>query len=76
MVLENIMDSQLLNLRTCGTSRPEIDIKAVLEPLSFCSVSLHEEHGQLKDIKSYIKSVVSKNRSMQRITAGAEADCD
>jgi len=66
MVLEDLVDSQVPNLRICVTSRPEVDIKAVLEPLSFRSVSLHDENGQIEDIKNYIKSVVSTNRSMRR----------
>lgn len=66
MALEDLVDSQVPNLRICVTSRPEVDIKAVLEPLSFRSVSLHDENGQIEDIKNYIKSVVSTNRSMRR----------
>ena len=66
IVLEDLIDLQVPNLRICVTSRPEVDIKAVLEPLSFRSVSLHDENGQIEDIKNYIKSVVSTNRSMRR----------
>ena len=65
-LLEDLIDSQLPNLRICVTSRPEADIKTVLEPLSFRSVSLHEERGQKEDIENYIKSVVNTNRSMRR----------
>jgi hypothetical protein len=65
-LLEDLIDSQLSNLRICITSRPEADIKTVLEPLSFRSVSLHEERGQKEDIENYIKSVVNTNRSMRR----------
>ena len=60
------MDSQLPNLRICVTSRPEIDIKAILEPLTFRSVSLHDESGQLEDIDNYIKSVVNTDPNMRR----------
>ena len=65
-LLEDLIHSQLPNLRICVTSRPESDIKTVLEPLSFRSVSLHEERGQKEDIENYIKSVVNTNRSMRR----------
>jgi hypothetical protein len=60
-----LMESQLNNLHICVTSRPETDIKGVLEPLTFRSVSIHEESGQMEDIENYIRSVVStdpKNR--------------
>jgi hypothetical protein len=60
-----LFDLQLPNLRICVTSRPETDIKAVLEPLAFHSVSLHDESRQMEDIENYIKSVIktdSRNR--------------
>ena len=65
-LLEDLIDSQLPNLRICVTSRPEADIKPVLEPLTFRSVSLHDERGQKEDIENYIKSVVNTNRKMRR----------
>ena len=65
-LLENLVDSQLPNLRICVTSRPEADIKPILEPLTVRSVSLHDEQGQKEDIENYIKSVVNTNRSMRR----------
>lgn len=66
ILLKDLIDSQLPNLRICVTSRSEADIKAVLGPLSFLSVSLHDEPGQIEDIKNYIKSVVLTNPSMRR----------
>jgi hypothetical protein len=47
MVVEELVDLQSLNLRICVTSRPETDIKAVLNPLTFRSISLHDESEQL-----------------------------
>ena len=67
--LEDLVDSKLPNLRICVTSRPETDIKPILEPLTFCSVSLHDESGQKEDIENYIKSVVSTDRRTRRWTA-------
>jgi len=67
-LLEDLINSELPNLRICVTSRPEVDIKAVLEPLTFRSVSLHDERGQREDIEKYIKSFVNTNRNMQRWT--------
>jgi hypothetical protein len=49
------------NLRICITSRPEPDIKVVLDPLLFRSVSLHDASGQKREIENYIKSFVNKN---------------
>jgi len=54
----------------CVTSRPETDIKAVLDPLTFRSISLHDESGQLEDIDNYIKSLVNMDRMMRRWKAG------
>jgi hypothetical protein len=48
----------LANLHLCVTSRPEVDIRLTLEPLSSHRVSLHEESGQKQDIVKYINSVV------------------
>jgi len=65
-LLENLVDSRLPNLRMCVTSRPEADIKPILEPLTFRSVSLHDEQGQREDIENYITSAVDTNRNMRR----------
>ena len=64
--LNNLIDSQLPNLRICVTSRPEIDIKVALEPLAFHSVSLHDEGGQKEDIENYIRFVVNTDPTMQK----------
>ena len=65
-LIKDFINSKLPNLRICITSRPEVDIKAILEPLSFRSVSLHDEHGQEEDIRKYIESVVNDDTKMQR----------
>ena len=65
-LFEDLVNAQLPNLRICVTSRPEADIKSILEPLSFRSISLHDERGQKEDIENYIKSVVNTNRNMRR----------
>ena len=66
--LEDLVGSNNSNLFICVTSRPEQDIQAVLNPLTsgFRRVSLHEEDGQMDDIKSYIHSFVHKDRTMRR----------
>jgi hypothetical protein len=66
MLLEDLMNSELSNLRICVTSRPEIDIKVVLEPMAFRSVSLHDESGQREDINNYIRSAVNTDVKMRR----------
>jgi hypothetical protein len=66
MLLEDLVDSELPNLRICVTSRPEIDIKVTLEPLASRSVSLHDESGQMEDIENYVRSVVNKDAKMRR----------
>ena len=67
--VEQLLESRLTNLRLCVTSRPETDIKIVLGPLTFRSISIHNESGQIKDIENYIRSVVNtdpKNRKWKR----------
>ena len=66
MLLEDLVDSKLQNLRICITSRTEIDIKEALEPLTSCSVCLHDASGQRKDIDEYIKSVVNTDPKMRK----------
>ena len=65
-LLEDLVDPRLPNLRICVTSRPEADIKQVLQPLLFRAISIHDERGQLHDIENYIKWTVDSNRKMRR----------
>jgi hypothetical protein len=65
-LVEGLVDSRIPNLRICVTSRPETDIKLILEPLTFRSVSLHDESGQIEDIENYIKSAVTKDPQNRR----------
>jgi hypothetical protein len=58
-LVEELVKTRILNLRICVTSRPEPDIKDVLDPLIFRSISLHDEGGQKRDIEDYIKSVIN-----------------
>ncbi len=57
-LVKELVGMRLSSLRICVTSRPEVNIRNALEPLTFRSVSLHDESGQEKDITEYIKSVV------------------
>jgi hypothetical protein len=58
-LIEELIKTQIRNLRVCVTSRPELDIKMALDPLILLSVSLHDEGGQKRDIENYIKSVIN-----------------
>jgi len=69
VLVEKLIDLQLPNLRICVTSRPEVDIKIVLGPLTFRSISLHDESGQMEDIENYIKSVIENDPRNRRWTA-------
>ena len=56
--VKELVDLHLPNLHICVTSRPEVDIRDVLEPLTLHRVSLHDQSGQKKDIEDYVRSVV------------------
>ena len=65
-LLEDLINSQFPNLRICVTSRPETDIKDVLDPLIPRRVSLHDQSGQKRDIEEYIKSVIKTHQKSKR----------
>ena len=57
-LVKELVDLHLPNLHICVTSRPEVDIRDVLEPVAPRQVSLHDQSGQKKDIEDYVRSVV------------------
>jgi hypothetical protein len=57
-LLEELVNLSLPCLHICVTSRPEMDIRNVLEHLTSRRVSLHDQSGQKKDIADYVRSVV------------------
>ena len=65
-LLEELLELNLSNLRICVTSRSEVDIRDVLEPLASHHLSLHDESGQKNDILDYISSVVRTDRKMRK----------
>jgi hypothetical protein len=65
-LIEELVDLKLPNLHLCVASRPEMDIRTVLEPVTTLKISLHDESGQKEDIIKYIESVVRSDRSMRR----------
>jgi hypothetical protein len=60
-LLKELVDLGLPNLHICVTSRPEIDIRNAIEPLSSLRVSLHDQTGQKEDIADYVRSIVYSN---------------
>ena len=60
-LVEELAEICIPNLRICVTSRPEIDIRNVLEPLTSRRVSLHDQSGQKEDIADYVRSIVYSN---------------
>ena len=65
-LVEKLVKLNLSNLHLCITSRPEIDIRTFLEPLTSNRISLHDESGQKKDIIHYVNSVVYSDMNMRR----------
>ena len=65
-LIEELVDLNLPNVHLCVASRPEVDIRSVLDPLASLKISLHDEGGQKDDIIEYIKYVVRSDRSMRR----------
>jgi len=57
-LIMELVELRLPNVHVCVTSRPEIDIREVLEPLTSRRVCLHDQTGQKEDIANYIRSVV------------------
>jgi hypothetical protein len=62
-LVKDLVDLHLRGLYICATSRPEVDIRAVLQPLAFRSVSLHDESGQKADIADYVRNIVNLSPS-------------
>jgi hypothetical protein len=60
-LVKELVDLHIPNLHICVTSRPEVDIRVDLEPLTSCRVSLHDQSGQRRDIEDYVRSVVYSN---------------
>ena len=65
-LIEELVDLELPNLHLCAASRPEIDIRTVLERPATLAISLHDESGQREDIINYIEFVVHTDWSMRK----------
>ena len=64
-VLDVLKDIVGLHLRICVTSRPEVDIKAILNQLTIHSISLHDESEQQQSIADYVMDNVNTDRKMR-----------
>ena len=60
-LLKELVDLRLPNVHICVTSRPEIDIRDVIVPLTSLRVSLHDQSGQKEDIADFVRTVVYSN---------------
>jgi hypothetical protein len=60
-LLKELVDLGLPYLHICATSRPEIEIRNAIEPLTSLRVSLHDQTGQKEDIADYVRSIVYSN---------------
>ncbi len=58
-LIEDLVNLHLPDLHICVTSRPEIDVRTALEPLTSLS-------GQKKDIVDYISAIVYSDKKMRR----------
>jgi hypothetical protein len=57
-LIRELVELHIPNLHICVTSRPEVDIRDVIDPLTSRQVSLHDQSGQKEDIVEYVMSIV------------------
>jgi hypothetical protein len=67
-LLEKLVKEDPPRLRLCVTSRPEVDIRTSLEPLTSTSncICLHDQIGQKEDITKFVRGVVYSDANMRR----------
>ena len=63
-LVKELVELLIPNLHISITSRPEFDIRDVLEPLTSRPVCLHDQSGQKKDIEDYVRSVVYSEQEL------------
>jgi hypothetical protein len=73
-LVKDLVSMDLPNLHICVTSRPEIDIRTMLQPLAVHSISLHDETGQKMAISNYISAMVSSDRADPRMMRWNDED--
>ena len=67
-LIEELVGLHLPNLHVCISSRTEVDIKSIIHPLAFHSISLHDEKGQIQEIIDYVRSFVGSDPVMRSWT--------
>jgi hypothetical protein len=65
-LVKGLAELYIPNLRLFATSRPENDIRAVLESVTYASISIHDQDGQKRDIFDYINYVVGSEINTKR----------
>ena len=65
VVLKELVGLYLPNMRICVTSRPEVDIKSILNQLTIHTISLHDESEQRRGIADYVYSIVNSDVKMR-----------
>ena len=69
-LIKELVNLRHPDIRVCITSRPEVDIRTVLDPLASHAMSLHDQAGQKGDIIDYVKSFVESEANMRRWRQG------
>jgi len=64
-VVKDFVGLDFPNLRICVTSRPEVDIKSILNQLTIHAVSLHDESEQQEGIADYVSTIVNSDEKMR-----------
>ena len=67
-LVETLVEQDYPRLHLCITSRPEVDIRTSLEPLTsaFNRICLHDKIGQKNDIVEFVRGVVYSDENMGR----------
>ena len=63
-LVKDLVGLRLSSLHICATSRPEVDIGDILQPVASHIVSLQDERGQKQDIADYVRSFVHSGSSI------------
>ena len=65
-LVKELVELRQSNLRIFITSRPEFDIRTMLQPLASQQLSHHDESGQKQDIVDYVTFVVRSDKKMMK----------
>ena len=65
-LVKELVELRQPNLRLFITSRPEFDIRTMLQPLATQQLCHHDESGQKQDIVDYVTFVVQSDKKMMK----------